>query len=230
MSKRFTAVLLALVLAILPVVSMANQFDPSHALAYMSGKFTCGCSFYGTGAMIGRRGLITAGSCLYCYKHGKPLQYCNFLFGARNPNSGWYRYDGKFTYRVYDTFSNGYDSANDIGYVVFNSPVGDETGWFGWQVGSDWYLDQEYTHMVTLDENAKECFANGVQYVINDKQIKWSGYPYGAAEGGPVFFDNEDTEYQVVAVYTSHDSSGNGIGRRLTSDVINDMTNDGAFR
>ena len=44
-----------------------------------------------------------------------------------------------------------------------------------------------------------------------------------------MYLSGEGMDYYVVAVYITSDSSGNGIGRRLTSDVINDMKAAGAF-
>ena len=98
MKKRMLALLLLLALVIaLPLQSVADSFDPHRATAYMTIKFECGCTRYGTGAMIGRYGLVTAGHNLYCSTHASPLKTCDFLFGAKSPNSGRYRYSGNFT-------------------------------------------------------------------------------------------------------------------------------------
>lgn len=228
MTKRLTALALLLILLVTPLTSLAAKFNPDHAIAYLESKFTCGCSRGGSGAMIGRRGLVTAAHNLYCPEHGKPLKYCNFYFGAKSVNSCWYQYSGNFTYRVYDNFSGGYSSVNDIGYVIFDSAVGDETGWFGWMTGYDSDLDEEFMNMLTYDNRRHLQNVFDVVHILSDKQMKWRGWISGT-DGGPVYYSGEG-DYYVVAVYTSHDNSGNGYGRRLTSDVINDMTAEGAFR
>ena len=229
MTKKIAALVLALVLLALPLTSLAASFDASHPVAYMDSHFTCGCSRGGTGVMVGRYGLLTAAHNLYCPDHGCPLKYCNFYFGAKSANSCWYEYTGKFNYRVYDTFANGYNSQNDIGYVIFETAVGNETGWYACQVGSDHYLNEEFTHVLSYDKNRHLQSLFEIQYVRNSKQIYWSGWLAGT-DGGPVYFWSEGMEYpEVIAVYTSHDSQGNGYGRRLTQDVFNDMRAEGAF-
>lgn len=229
MKKRMAAMILALVLILMPLASLADSFNYLHPIAYMDSHFTCGCSRGGSGVMIGRYGLVTAAHNLYCHTHGKPLKYCNFYFGAKSVNSCWYQYSGNFHYTVYENFSNGYQSKNDIGYVIFDYPVGKETGWYGYLVGTDYDLNEEYTHVEAYDSKRHIQSVFSVQYVASDTEIYWDGYTSGA-EGGPVYFWYEGMEYpQVVAVYTSHDSDGNGYGRRLTKQVINDMRADGAF-
>ena len=229
MFKRLTAFVLLLVLLALSCVSYADTFDPTHATAYMEIKFQCNCTRGGTGAMIGRRGLVTAAHNLYCHQHGKGLKYCNFYFGAKGENSCWYKYSGNFTYSVYNTFANGYSSANDIGYVVFDSPVGDQTGWFGWITGHDSDVDMEFMNVLSYDSRRHIQNAYDVGYLTGTNQVYWYGYISGS-EGGPVYLSGEGMGCHLVAVYTSHDSNGNGYGRRLTSDIINDMRADGAFK
>lgn len=229
MLKRIVTLALTAILVLLPLTSLADNFNTHHPIAYMECKFTCGCSRGGSGAMIGRYGLITAAHNLYCHNHSQPLEYCNFYFGAKSPGSCWYQYSGKFTYRVYDNFANGYNSANDIGYVIFPKPVGEETGWYGWMVGSDYDLNEEFMNMLTYDSTRHLQNIFEVQYVVTDTQVYWDGWIEGA-EGGPVYMSGEDLgDYYVVAVYTSHSSDGCGYGRRLTMDIIEDMRSEGAF-
>lgn len=232
MKKRFLA-LLVLILMIFSVGAQASSDVNIHTLAFMDIKFNCGCTRYGTGTMIGRYGLITAAHNLYCPEHGQNLKSCSFAFGSKSLRSAWYRYTGRFSYTVYDTFRNGYKSENDIGYVIFDSPVGNETGWQDYIVGTDFDLNWEFTHVYTYDNKAKLGYLGlGQEDVISSTEVKLEGYLSGA-EGGPVtvnYGDGDYPDYLIVAVYTSHDSSGNGYGRRITQNVINDMRADGAFR
>lgn len=215
--------MITFILWVFPV--SADSFDAHHATAYMDIKFECGCTAYGTGAMIGRYGLITAGHNLYCHLHGKPLKTCSFLFGAKSPNSGKYKYNGNFTFWSYDTFSSGYSSTYDIGYVIFPKPVGNSTGWYGYQVGSDYDLNMEYVNVYNYSDRARLQTLYTVQYVQDSNRVSMDDY-ISYSEGGPIFFGSD---YRVIGVYTSHSSSGKGIGRRLTNQIINDMKADGAF-
>lgn len=230
MMKRLIALSLALLLTVLPLAARADKaFNMNHPIAYMDANFTCGCQRGGSGTMIGRYGLITAAHNLYCHVHGKPLKSCNFYFGANSPGSCWYRYSGKFSYTVYDTFANGYSSVNDIGFVIFESPVGNSTGWYGCMVGSDHDLNEEFFNLLTYDSTRHLQGLFEVQYVYSDKQLYWEGWISGT-DGGPVCFTGEDFDYPTVtAVYTSHDANGNGYGRRLTNDVFQAMKAAGAF-
>lgn len=229
MMKKIFAVVLCLLLA-LPLASQAAVFNTDHATAFMSSRFNCGCTIDGSGAMISRYGLVTAAHNLYCYQHGEKLKSCDFYFGAKSANSCWYKYDGKFTYWTYEDFKNGYDSANDIGVVIFDAPVGDETGWFGYWVGSDRDLNEEYTHVLAYDQYRHMQDLFEIQYVYSSTELYWQGWLGGTA-GGPVYLWGEGMEYpMVVAVYTAADNDGNGYGRRLTADVIQDMRDRGAFR
>ena len=232
MMKRIIALLVLFVLAF-SVSAQADSFNAEHAMAFMEITFTCGCSRVGTGAMIGRRGLVTAAHNLFCPEHGKEQKSCSFAFGSKSVNSAWYRYSGKYSYYAYDTFRNGYDSEYDIGYVVFDKPVGDETGYFGWIVGNDYDLAWEYVNVYAYTNKGKMDSLFVQEEVLNDREVYWNGY-LGYSDGGPVVINcgdgnGKEADYRVVAVYTSHDSSGNGYGRRLTMNVINDMRAAGAF-
>ena len=54
MRKRAVSFVLALAIALLPLIASAATFEPSRAIAYMEAKFTCGCERGGSGVMIGR--------------------------------------------------------------------------------------------------------------------------------------------------------------------------------
>ena len=233
MKKRVLA-LLVLVMMMFSVAAQAGTFNSLHATAFMDITFNCGCTRYGTGAMVGRYGLITAAHNLYCHNHGQGLKSCSFAFGSKSLNSAWYRYSGKFTYKTYDTFRNGYSSENDIGYVIFDRAVGDETGWYGITAGSDYDLNWEYVNVYSYNYKGKLDSLFSQEDVVSSSEVRFEGYLSGS-EGGPVVVnygdgDGANASYYVVAVYTAYDNSGNGYGRRITSNVFKDMQADGAFR
>jgi len=217
---------LMLLAAVLP--SSADSFDDHKATAYMNIKFECGCTRTGTGAMIGRHGLITCAHNLICYQHSKWLKSCTFIFGAKSASSGQKKVTSGYTYTVYDTFQNGYSSANDIGYVIFEQPIGDSTGWYAWECGSDEFLNEEYTHVNYYTYNGRYESLFTIQYVENSKELKLDDNP-GAGDGAPVYLAYEGLDWPtVVGVYTVG-SNGKGYARRLTKQVGDDMRADGAF-
>ena len=227
MMKRIVVLLVLFVLAF-SVSGQADAFNAEHATAFMEITFTCGCSQFGTGAMIGRRGLITAAHNLYCKTHAQGLKSCNFAFGSKSLNSAWYRYSGGFSYRAYDNFEDGgYYPINDIGYVIFDKPVGDDTGYFGWLVGSDETLDNEYVNVYGYTNKGKPDSLFTREEVMYEREVSLNGYLRDTGGGPIVMSDGEGRNVYVVGVYTWHDSYG--YGRRLTMNVINDMRADGAF-
>lgn len=225
--KRILTLMLAILLFLLPCAATAEH---EHAVAYMEIRFSCGCNRGGTGTMVGRYGLITAAHNLYCHEHGSPLKRCDFYFGATSLDDCWYEYNGAFRYWAYDTFRNGYDSDNDIGYVVFPSPVGDETGWFGCKVMNNEDLNGKITQELSYNKNRELQKRYRVLRVLGSKQINWGDGSDGT-EGGPIVFasNGQDGGPYVVAVYTSHDDEGKGYGRRLTNDIFRDMRSNGVF-
>ena len=228
MKKRLTALVLAAVMMFSPLVSRAASFNPNHALAFMAIRFTCGCTRGGTGAMIGRYGMVTAGHNLYCSKHGKPLKTCDFYFGAQTPCCSWYHYSGKFTFWVYDTFAKGYHSENDIGYIVFKKPVGDTTGWFGYWGGSDCDLNRKYATLYNYNGNRHLQSKSVYEKVYSSRELYWGGKLSGTS-GGPLVI-KENGHYYIVGVSTAVDKKGNSYARRLTNNVIRDMRSNGALR
>lgn len=143
-------------------------------------------------------------------------------------NSAWYRYSGGFSYRAYDNFEDGgYYPINDIGYVIFDKPVGDDTGYFGWLVGSDETLDNEYVNVYGYTNKGKPDSLFTREEVMYEREVSLNGYLRDTGGGPIVMSDGEGRNVYVVGVYTWHDSYG--YGRRLTMNVINDMRADGAF-
>lgn len=225
--KRVLTLMLAALLLLLPLTASA---DNENAVAYMDIHFSCGCDRGGTGTMVGRYGLITAAHNLYCHQHGSPLQSCAFYFGAISADSCWYEYTGAFRFWAYDTFRNGYNSVNDIGFVVFPSPVGDTTGWFGCKVMNNQDLNGKITREMSYDTNFELQTRYRVLHIRGNKQVYWGDWSNGT-EGGPIFFasNGQDNGPYLVAVYTARDDEGNGYGRRLTNDVFEDMRANGVF-
>ena len=228
--RKIIVLMLAVILAALSLTAAsADSLDPHAATAYMEITFECGCTRTGTGAMIGRYGLLTAAHNLYCHKHARPVKTCDFLFGAKSPNSGKKRYEGHFTYRVYETFKDGYSSKNDIGYVIFETPVGDSTGWFAWRAANDNYLKSKFVTIMNYKTNARIETLYSFLTVRNNTQVLFTSIPDGG-EGGPIFINQDGMEFpEVIGVYICTDDKGNAVGRRITDQVYYDMKADGAF-
>ncbi len=222
--KRLTLVMLLLILILPSYAAVAGGLStyPEKSIAYMDISFECGCSRIGTGTMICRDGLITAGHNLICKDHCQTADRIEFYFGYVSSDDYYYHYSGHFHYWYLDSFTHGYHSKNDIGYVLFDEDVGDETGWMGWWYGPDREFEGEtcaisaYSSDGDLTEYSAQITVDSkLQFILNQEKL-----PYGG-EGAPVFVYHNGTP-SVIAVYNSS-TSYYCIGRRLTKDLVNDM-------
>lgn len=228
MLKKCLALLMLLVTLAAPLMAQA-EFNVDRPIAYMDIKFECGCKRGGTGAMVSRRALLTAAHNLYCHTHGQKLKSCNFYFGATSKSKCYYKYTGKFNYYAYTTFGGGYYSMDDIGYVLFESNVGEKTGWFACQVPNDQMIENEFFHAYSYDAKRKLQWTWDLAYPDDAWEMKMP-FSFSGTEGGPITYTAENAEFPaVIGVYTSKGSDGLSYIRRLTLDVFNDMKANGAF-
>lgn len=231
MKKRILLLMMTLMLFLSPLTAQAASFNRERATAYMNITFQCGCRRGGTGAMVSRKALLTAGHNLYCHKHGKPLKNCTFSFGCTSKTKCAYQYKGKFRFWVYDTFQGGYNSQNDIGYVIFNENVGDKTGWFATQVPSRQLIENNAFFFHAYDSNLKLQRLGELPYMVDNIDLEiWIPNFITGMSGGPVTLAVEDHEIPpVVGVYTSTNNYNKSYARLLTDDVFMDMKENGAF-
>ncbi len=221
-----TAVLLA---AACPVSAGAATRSklPYSAVAYMEIEFACGCTRTGTGTMICKNALLTAGHNLLCSDHNRKAETIDFWFGYTSKSDYHYRYSGRFTYTYYCNFSNGYNSADDIGYVVFKSDVGEYTGW----LGTRWYSNADSLAGISVRtigfSYGSLRTASGTLRVRSSKQVSFRRENSLGAEGGPVYCMEGSKEYRVLAVYTSFTDT-EFYARRLTESLFDDMKRSGA--
>lgn len=220
--KKRIALVLAVVMGILMLVPCASATTFS-GIVYMNATFECGCKRTGGGALVGLNVLITAAHNLVCSTHNKSLKYCNFFFGY-DGNSYKKEYRGIFHYCWYSDFSKGYNSRDDIGYVIFDEKVGSQIGFFDIGVIGPEEDSWSWGYYNIYGYSGKKLVTDWKKLSgIDSKQIHWSMSSdfSGTLEGGPVESGN-----MVFAVYTSH-SGSTGYGRLLTVDIIQDILDDG---
>ena len=231
MKKRMLLLVMTLLLFLSPLTAQAASFNRERALAYMNVTFQCGCRRGGNGAMVSRKALLTAAHNLYCHTHGKPLKTCTFSFGCTSTSKCYYQYKGKFRFWVYDTFQGGYNSENDIGYVIFDANVGDKTGWFATKVPSRSLIENNAFFFHAYDNNLKLQMLGELPYMVDNIGLEiWIPNFITGMSGGPVTLAVEDDEIPpVVGVYTSTNNYNKSYARLLTQDVFMDMKANGAF-
>ena len=223
--KRLMALVLAAVVTLLPFTALAGsgytEF-PKSAIAYMEIKYRCGCTRVGTGAMICANGLITAGHNLVCEKHHKTAKNIVFYFGYKSKSNYFYKYDDECSYWYFDSFKNGYQSKDDIGYVRFKRDVGKTTGWFATRYAGDAEFKGKSCRIGAYSSSGSLTIHSATLSVSSSKLFTFNKkeLPYGG-EGAPIFIYRNNVA-TLVGVYNSHTST-KCVGRRLTQGVFDDM-------
>jgi len=239
--KRLLTVVLILTLSLgvlspsagLALTRSDRQKFPYTAVAYIKCQFNCGCTRYESGTMVARNGMVTAGSAMLCPSHNKKVSDMEFWFGWISPSDFFYHYNGSCSYRCYADFSNGYDSENDIGYIVFPENVGETTGWFA----------SLFTDNASEFKTAQRCKMVGYDgdWDLNYKWVNASRYsdveirsPKGNdayASGTPLCFtytDYGETVHEIRAIYTAK-SDSYYYARILTNNIYDEMIDDGVL-
>ena len=232
--RRLTAAVLAaaLLITLLPAGALAagSYYDyPYSAIAYMEIEFKCGCTTTGTGVMVAPNGLITAGHNLNCHVHNRPAKTLSFWFGYVNKSNYRYRYmKGQCSFTYYCDFSRGYNSANDIGYVVFPKEIGQNTGWLATSFSADASEFDRGGEFVSVDGYAygslKSCYTVAEEYGAT--QVSIEDVSWGMDAGSPFIRSGEGEPTVVRGVLTSR-SNSRWYGRVLTKNIYRDMISSG---
>ena len=228
--KVFCFVLLALLLLCLPLLSGAENVEVDSRVARIMATYECGCSESSFGVMVSRNGLLTRSQAVYCPTHGKKFTRLEFYFGFLEEGLYAAYYNGQFTFRAYEQFKSGYKEENDIGYIRFAEPVGDQTGWYACKAASDKELKNAY--LVFRTDNAGGNIQMDVPSAsIKDKKFLLYTYVKGTASGMPVLMTDGNGNPTVIGLAVAYNPDENvGFIRRITSRVYNDMTSDGLFK
>ena len=195
-------------------VNKPSQF-PFSAIANMSVKAKCGCTWSGTGFMVSKDQMLTAGHCLRCIKHGTWADRITFYFGYRNSRSYLYKYTGQWRAYAGNLFEDKEYTVNwDFGCIRFKQNVGDRTGWFGSRYGlSDKQLDMKFLYVAGYRDGVLKYDA-GYAEVLDDQHIQYRMDTQPGYSGGPVY----DSDYYAVGINIAENNRYN-IGFRLMNIV-----------
>lgn len=205
-------------------ITKPSQY-PYSAIAYIEAEATCGCPWTGTGFMISSRWMLTAGHCMYCTDHLKPVKYVKFYFGYKNARNYLLCQDAGCTIWVsnYVKEGSGY-SSDDYAYIRFDKKIGDTVGWFGYWYGApDNKVDNHVFYCAGYRDGILKSDYDWVN-VISEKRISHTIDTLPGNSGAPIF----DDDYYVVAIHTAHahDESEN-YGVRFTNQLYRFMQSAG---
>ncbi len=209
-----------------PETRTEAESDPR--IAFIETSFECGCSGTSFGTLVGLNGMVIQSEAMYCPEHAKPYSKVVFHFG-RGKNGAQMDYDGDFTFKVYETFEDGFSAKNNIGYVVFPFPAGETFGWYNCRTVSDEGLSGTSATIRSLNENWETVEIPVVLAVRSEKQVSAPSQEYFYT-GVPLFLTAEGKEPVLIGIECSVSADGSTeFFRRITPRVYEDMEKAGVF-
>lgn len=201
---------------------------PYSAIAYLKVTAECGCSWSGSGFMVGPDAMMTAAHCVVCSEHGKTAEKITAYFGYTSEKNYLYKYSKGTTYWYntnYDYKGNTTKNiAWDYAYIKLKERVGDKVGWFAMRAESDDVLDFSAFELAGYRDGVLKT-GWGMTNVENEYIITYTNDTLPGNSGSPVFTD----DYYVVAVHIASREGGKNVGRRITSTLLNSMRKNGMF-
>ncbi|MGI6726401.1 MAG: hypothetical protein ACOX62_09495 [Christensenellales bacterium] len=200
---------------------------PYTAIALLELSAPCGCSWEATGFMISPCGMLTSANSIYCHDHHKFIDGLTAYFGVNSAGEYYYKYDGRTNYWYFDKFLNPADEADwDYAYLLLEKPVGDTVGHFGMAALSDYDLGMEWVEVAGYGVGGLKSDL-GITEVLSEYLVGYDADTADGYLGGPVF----DQDFIVYAVNTAFSGTNRdfNVGRRVTGQMINAMSQDGLF-
>ncbi len=197
---------------------------PFCAVAYIEVRGTCGCSWTGTGFMVGPSGMMTAGHVMQCKEHGNDAAALTFYFGYQSERNYVLKYEKGATY-WYNFTRNSGSEEYDYAYIKLQERVGDSVGWFGMNALPDTELDGMPFYAAGYRFGELKADYDWV-HVVTPYQVSHTIDTEPGYSGCPIY----DSHYYAVAINTAHsDVFPENYGCRITGRMINDMRSKGLF-
>ena len=197
---------------------------PYSAIALINARGKCGCTWGGTGYMVGPDMLVTASHVLVCTKHHEPADFMEFYFGYHPDGSYAYAYTGTTQYRYGTYFPNGYDRDSlgwDFGVVkLLEDKVGDATGYFGYYLpAKDEQIDGAYLNVAGYRNGVLKTDVGKAKVVDEHLFAHFADMEPGNS-GCPVFTN----DYFAMGInIASNDAEQTNYACRLSMDLFSEM-------
>lgn len=198
---------------------------PYYPIVYIRAEFNNGTWKPGTGFMISKNVLLTAGHCVYTA--GTTVKSIT-VYPGRNGNSYTISSTSKKVYT--DTKYTGSETDWDYGIVTLNDNLGDTSGWLGLHATSS---------ASSLDNKSITTAGYPSDKATNDNRTMWrsagvisnvSTYRFGhnadtesGQSGSPVYFYNSTYGYQAAGIHTHAGNSA----RRITNSLFDWLAAEG---
>ena len=200
---------------------------PDGRIAHLYCVFECGCERECAGTMVGPKGMLVTSTALYCAGHGTPVRSIRFRFGMRPDGSCLWKYDGAYQWKAYTEFRNGFDSDNNIGYIVFPSSIGNITGWYDCSAAADKQLKNK-TALVIAPDKSWEMRHMKCEIGIRSDRTLCIPEISESFPGAPMFLAREGEGPLLIAVCSGNNTERQEDSyRRITRKVYGEMKETG---
>ena len=197
---------------------------PYCTIALLDVHAECGCSWTGSGFLVGGNGLLlTAAHCLVCDEHSQWADSITFYFGYKSTYDFLYAYTGRWDAYAGNIFSNKqYTTAKDFAVVKISSEVPETCGWMGAYWGDDDRTMNSYYVNVAGYRYGKLRYDSGYMSVQDADHVTFLMDEESGNSGGPIY--TQDGYAVGIIIAESWDKNGDpiyNIGYRLTNEVFN---------
>ncbi len=214
--------------------------DPFRMICSLVIRQNGGFTNYGTGFLIGRRTLVTAGHCLHMA--GAPAIERIEIRPARDGDIEPFKARfGPLTgnrYSVHPRWSELQDPLFDIGAIHLDDDIGDTLGWFTLGAPPPDQLERRWAHVTgypgdkvsaapgRAPQRAAEMWHHATPIAaVNPRQIFYPADTFAGQSGAPVFVLDNNGAARVVAVHAyGIGGAADSVGSRNNSGVLLDGT------
>lgn len=207
------------------IINTKTSF-PYSAIAHIKSEFSCGCSSYGNGFMVSKNCMLTAGHRIICSKHGDRASTITAYFGYESTNNYYVKATATPNNAViyHNPAFTGSEKNYDYGYVVFNTNIGNTTGWFGLAARNDTNLDDMNIAVTGYDFDSMYKSIGTITSVTSNR-LKYDADTDTNSSGSPVYGIDGSYNNKVVAIHTMGTDILNwkNSGWRITVSFINEL-------
>lgn len=171
---------------------------------------------YGTGFLIGRRTLVTAGHCLMPFEGAPGIERIEIRPGRAGPREDMEPFlhrlgpiEGKH-FSVHEGWAANFDPRVDIGAIHLDKPIGDDLGWFRVASRQPGGLNRVWGHVTGFPgdkitdggKRATEMWHHATPITaVADQRVYYPADTFAGQSGAPVYVIDDDDRACVIGVH-----------------------------